>query len=418
MKTDIQSSDEGFCDSPSFPVKCRSPALLPDKLRLRPKKFTKETLIPKRGPMKAWQEDAFELLEKAGGHQTDNLSALAKESLFIRFDPLLQDVASPLLKERARKAAEALREEAAKQDKGREVEDIEQDLMSMSSPAGVGDATFVRTKKAPVSKNLLSQFGDSNTQSQQTGSLCTSWLSSVSQYNEQDMLSSRDSLEDTNVTENTITQSKSDDSGAIVATPNGLSQVDIDRVRQEVMLEMKGEMLAQTKDYESKLEEYRKKEQEWDQVTEYQYNVLTNLTNALEAKDAEVLQAAEDVQRFERALSETTSLYSELKLKYQDVSMKNISLTEQLRELQILLQERMNKYDKLTEEADDKVNQVQQDFEALESDKNKEIELLMKKIRMMEMKESSLQNELAQKKKDLDELARICDELISKGRTS
>lgn len=111
----------------------------------------------------AWQEDAFELLEKAGGHQQDNLSALAKESLFIRFDPLLQDVASPLLKERARKAAEALREEAAKQDKIKEVEQKEeQDLMSMSSPAGVGDATFVRNKKPPASKNLLTQFGDSN----------------------------------------------------------------------------------------------------------------------------------------------------------------------------------------------------------------------------------------------------------------
>lgn len=108
-------------------------------------------------------------------------------------------------------------------------------------------------------------------------------------------------------------------------------------------------------------------------ITEYQYGVLSDLTNALEGKDGDVLQAAEDVQRFERALSETTSLYSELKLKYQDASTKNASLTEQLRELQVLLQERMNKYDKLTEEAEDKVVQVQQDFEAMESDKNKEV---------------------------------------------
>lgn len=52
MKAEVQSSDEGFCDSPSLPVKCRSLALLPDKLKLKLKKSSKETLIPKKGPMK------------------------------------------------------------------------------------------------------------------------------------------------------------------------------------------------------------------------------------------------------------------------------------------------------------------------------------------------------------------------------
>ncbi|CAD5124446.1 DgyrCDS12729 [Dimorphilus gyrociliatus] len=364
----LKVDDEGFWDCP----KRLSVELLQDdlnKFKLRCRRASAEKTTSKKGPIKAWQEEACK--RKGIGEKGDG--QLLERDADTR--PLIFKVGEP----------------------GRE-------MSSQANCNGVGETSFVR--------NMTVQSANTN------DSLCTSWLTSVSQYNEREMMYSRDSLDSGEIANTqahtTDCLSRSNDSGAIVTTPNGLNQADIEKVRQEVTLQMRNEMLAKAKEYEAKLEEYRKKEKEWDVLTDYQYGVLDKLTSSLEAKDKAILQAAEDVERFERALNETTSLYSELKSKFHRTTVKNQLLNTQLKELQGLLKDRVNKYNNLMKEREQNDIDNKSNFNKMETEKSEQIQLLKNRVKVMEIKESALQKELIQKKKDLDDLARICDELISK----
>lgn len=100
---------------------------------------------------------------------------------------------------------------------------------------------------------------------------------------------------------------------------------------------------------------------------------MDKLTGSLEAKDRAILQAAEDVERFERALNETTSLYSELKSKFQRVTTKNQLLNIQLKELQGLLKDRLEKYNSLLEKLEENDIDNKTNFNDMEKKKNEQV---------------------------------------------
>eukprot|EP00096_Caligus_rogercresseyi_P011229 TRINITY_DN4352_c0_g1_i1.p1 TRINITY_DN4352_c0_g1~~TRINITY_DN4352_c0_g1_i1.p1 ORF type:complete len:392 (-),score=194.50 TRINITY_DN4352_c0_g1_i1:1291-2466(-) len=125
-------------------------------------------------------------------------------------------------------------------------------------------------------------------------------------------------------------------------------------------------------------------------------------------------QAAEDLRNVETAFADVHRKYERSKQVVEGFKQNEDALKRYLDEYKIKLKKQEQKYDLLKTHAEETLEKANMEIENITKAQNSEIARISALLRKTEMKTSSLEKIVDQKVKENEELANICDELISK----
>ena len=307
--------------------------------------------------------NAFDFLSQHGGKLPDGQSgamALARESLYQKFDPLIEGRQSimPPREQRQQALLETEAELAAS-------EGANNDLIAMNSPS---------PRKQPCDNNINNNNSNDNEQ--------------VLEQQHQEKLSKKDSQ-----------------IGEMDKVMRSLED-EMKRIRGEVKVRQESEdqMKQVLKEYEKTISELiAEKEKE-----KHRFEVER------EALSSERDQSVTDLQNVEAAFADVHRKYERAKTVVEGFRQNEETLKKCLEESEQKFLRQEEKYERLKAHAKETLDKANREIEAISRSQDAEVARLTAMLKKTEMKVSSLERSVEQKIKENEELTAICDELISK----
>ncbi|XP_032777179.2 titin isoform X4 [Daphnia magna] len=139
-------------------------------------------------------------------------------------------------------------------------------------------------------------------------------------------------------------------------------------------------------------------------------NMETTLQNTIKERD----QAIEDLKEVERAFSEFHRMYERNRTAAENLHKNEEALKKALAAYQERLQQEQHKYETLKLHAAQKLEGAQQEMENLKRNLEGESSRVKAQLKKTEMRLASVEQSLEQKSKENEELTTLCDELINK----
>jgi len=134
----------------------------------------------------------------------------------------------------------------------------------------------------------------------------------------------------------------------------------------------------------------------------------------LQATIKERDQAIEDVKEVERAFSEFHRMYERNRAAAESLHKNEETLKKAMAAYQERLQQEQHKYETLKQHAAQKLEAAQQEMENMKRNLEAESSRIKAVLKKTEMRLSSVEMSLDQKTKENEELTKLCDELINK----
>jgi len=122
--------------------------------------------------------------------------------------------------------------------------------------------------------------------------------------------------------------------------------------------------------------------------------------------------AAEDFQKIDISFSDLHRRYDKIRESVIHLKQNEASLQQQLQEKNSEIKSSFNQFENLKSEYQSKLSDHMTEMERLKGDKQGELTKLTMAKRKAELSVNSLQQQLAQKNDECDELTKICDNLI------
>ncbi|XP_070540619.1 transforming acidic coiled-coil-containing protein 3-like isoform X6 [Ptychodera flava] len=353
--------------------------------------------------------NAFDIdyLEKAGGSSTFKESALARQSLYVKFDPLVEG-GSPKGVQRGTAAKAGLPSLG-------EVSMEGEDLLQMSTPPG---------NRTALHQNHLLNSVKKAEERVPTPDKGVDKLLQFSPSGEA-MVTETDAPKRTQSTD-------SPDGDAGIVQPLLYTQLDLNealkRAREDFMRERgtkmdkkEGEQKRLTKEFEEMqqhnlemrtiVSEYEKTIQ---QMIEDSDKGKTVSKEALTEMQRERDQALEDMSSVESAFSDLHRRYEKLKTAVEGYKKNEEILKKCVADYQAKLKKQEQRYQTLKSHAEEKIESANLEIEKVRKANAAEIAGLQAGLKREQMKVQSLEKTVDQKTKENQELTSICDELIAK----
>ncbi|CAM9474851.1 unnamed protein product [Lampetra planeri] len=169
---------------------------------------------------------------------------------------------------------------------------------------------------------------------------------------------------------------------------------------------------------EDKLETMRKLLKEYEvamaQMMEDEQRGKAAFERTVHQLTSEKDQALADLNSVEKSLSELFKRYEKIKKVMEGFKQNEEVLKKYAHDAQIRLKKEEQKYQALKAHAEEKINKANEDIAQVRNKARTECLALDASLRKEQMKVQSLEVSLKQKIHDKEELTRICDELISK----
>lgn len=181
---------------------------------------------------------------------------------------------------------------------------------------------------------------------------------------------------------------------------------EMDRLKKElsVRLESEEQMKQVLKEYEKTISE----------LIADNKNEKTKLEVDLKKIEAEKQQAAEDLQNVEAAFADVHRKYERTKQVLEGFKSNEDQLKKYVDEYKGKLKKSEQKYDLLKSHAEEKLDEANKELDNISKSQEHEIAKLVARLRKAEMQTSSLEREVERKSQENQELTNICDELINK----
>lgn len=346
------------------------------------------------------------MLEKFGSRYEDTESLLSRQSLYVKFDPLVEK----------RKSIEAQKIKSR----------ITKDPSCSSIPES-DDLLLMSTPPQPV-KDTATNSGSVEPSS------AASSLDKLLNCTPSDASTSVCSAEN-----ETAAASKD---GSDILQVLQFSQADVDKLLKE----KESELQAKEREWKSKLDEQKRKCSELSTeklqsdekvlrlqkshedmkgvITEYESTIqkliVEQESNKKESKGslAELVkerdQALEDLQSVETAFSDLHRRYEKTKSVVEAAKKNEDILKKCVADYQSKLKAMEDKFQVLKKQAEDKLNEANEEIAKVKRNNESEMVRLQAAVRKAEMQAQSLEQTVEQKTKENRELTAICDELIAK----
>ncbi|XP_071947046.1 uncharacterized protein [Antedon mediterranea] len=336
-----------------------------------------------------------DFLEKAGSGSSFQESALARQSLYVKFDPLVKPADSLALAS-ARSLPQVMKTVG------------ENDLFQMDTP--------------PPSKPIARTQQLNNSDNHET----PKEIDRLLQYSPN----------------NQNTSMKFGDSPKVYSPPRGgeegivellkYSQTEMDTVvrkaRHQVQKEMEKRMLEQQQKYEAVVREKETSDKTNSDlkalVTEYERTIqqmmgdMNHHKNSSEGKFEELQrekeQALDDLASVENAFSDLHKRYEKLRNTIEGYKKNEEILKKCVSDYQTKVKKQENRYQTLKSHAEEKIEKANAEIDKVKKSYIAEITGLQAGMKREQMKSASQEKTIEQKTKENTELTNICDELIAK----
>lgn len=341
---------------------------------------------------------ALDLLEQFGGRREDTESLLSRQSLYVKFDPLVE-------KRKSIEAQKVVRSRITKDPSCSSIPESD-DLLLMSTPP------------QPVSKETAT------TSASVEPSTAASSLDKILNCTPSDASSTRCSAQ------NETTAAVSEDSSDILQVLQ-FSQADVDKLLREKELELVArerewkKLSTEKLQSDEKVLRLQKSHEEMKSViTEYESTIQKLIVEQQSTKKesksslAELLkerdQALEDLQSVETAFADLHRRYEKTKSVVEALKKNEDILKKCVADYQSKLKTMDEKFQVLKKQAEDKLNEANEEIAKVKRNNESEMVRLQAALRKAEMQAQSLEQTVEQKTKENRELTAICDELIAK----
>ncbi len=360
-----------------------------------------------------------DFLEKAGGGSTFQESALARQSLYVKFDPLVDAPAGAAQKSLLSAAAQPIQEE-------------EDDLLQMQTPPTVSNTrqTTAKLREKAMAQNAASRNAQQGGMSEGVDRL----LTFSPPRNESQGVDGADGRQ-----QRVGSTSSTDPQDEDIVQLLRYSQADLDAAIKEAIKAVQNQNAKEIGQYKKKLEEkdkivsaQRAKEQDSEKNTENLSALVTQYEKAMQqmmgdiskAKDSsqesvagvqkEKEQALEDLASVENAFSDLHRRYEKLKITVESYKKNEEVLKKCVADYQAKLKKQEQRYQTLKTHAEEKIEKANNQIDMVKKSYEGELSALQAAVKRETMKVDSMEQTIEQKTKENAELTNICDELIVK----
>jgi predicted nucleic acid-binding Zn-ribbon protein len=365
---------------------------------------------------------SLDLLEKLGNTSEAAESALSRQSLYVKFDPLVQRRNTPDSQKVKSRIKESVCTTISESD----------DLLLMNTPprpvggAQLKDAAGGHTEALAVNNSPL--------------------VDKIFACSPPDLAKSKPAAD---ILSTTVHPTDSGDANDIVQVLK-YTQLDVNRLNKEWELDFQAQLLAKERDWALKSEEQNR---EWEKkladilsekqrsddrvkrlqkshedmkgvMAEYESTIQKLIAEkqktTLESKGSmadlvkERDQALEDLQSVETAFSDLHRRYEKSKTVLESMKKNEDVLKKCVADYQTKLKRMEEKFQLLKKQAEDKLAEASDEIARVRRSNESEMAVLQAAVRKAEMQAQSLEQTVDQKTKENRELTAICDELISK----
>ncbi|XP_067658075.1 transforming acidic coiled-coil-containing protein 3-like [Haliotis asinina] len=365
----------------------------------------------------------WEMLDKFGGDACKE-SDLARESLFVKFDPQEQGAAEPE-QEKSRGPGGAGEESATGN---------EDDLMSLNTPPASGKTGSRQVKKHPAARVLADQLDGASGE--------TTHINNVDNILKCSPGKSDSGLADMNQSMGDSTKE------AVVQLVQGktesvqvlkYSQTDWNKMKQDLELNFQAQLLQKEKEWSKKLADREKKmgyveetnrglkqtnEEMKAVVSEFEKTISQlqaekeKTCNASQQSLQDIVrekeQVLDDLHSVETAFSNLHQRYEKTKGVVEGFKQNEEVLKKCVADYQSKLKKSEQKLQLLKQQAEEKLDHANMEIEKERKGHMSEMARLQAGLKKAELQISSLEKSLEQKVKENQELTAICDELIAK----
>ncbi|XP_038070918.1 transforming acidic coiled-coil-containing protein 3-like isoform X1 [Patiria miniata] len=363
-----------------------------------------------------------DFLEKAGGSSTFQESALARQSLYVKFDPLVN---APAGGGGPKSLLPTVSEPMIQED--------DEDLLQMQTPPIIGST---RQASKMREKAMMQGAGKANAEGRGNVTEGVDSLLAFSPPRNQESQGTDDVDGD---------EPKPSPSLGLEAEDEGIvqllrySQADLDAAIKEAIKTVQKQNNKEISQYKKKLEEkeqtiaaHNAKQQETDKTTENLSALVTQYEKAMQqmmgdinkAKDTsqesvasivkEKEQALEDLASVENAFSDLHRRYEKLKQTVESYKKNEEVLKKCVADYQAKLKKQEQRYQTLKTHAEEKIEKANSQIELVKKSYEGELGALQAAVKRETMKVDSMEQTIEQKTKENAELTNICDELIAK----
>ncbi|CAH1783010.1 unnamed protein product [Owenia fusiformis] len=355
---------------------------------------------------------AWDMLENQGTSKEFQESALARQSLYVKFDPLVGGK-SPAAGTQGPTGIPPAVQRAVNSD----------DLIQMQTPPTAA------AKKHPASR-ILGKHLEEPTERKSVDDIFAFSPPPQDQSNQSGISSSRPES-----TEPIMTSIE----GEEIVQVAQYSQTDLSKLRQELELDYQARLLARDRDWDrkySKLEEQNKKKsrelekmQEANDnmksiVAEYERTVTMVIhekeqatvsnTDTLQDVTIQRDQALEDLKSVESAFSDLHRRYEKSKLAVEGFKKNEEVLKKTIADFAERLKRQEQRYETLKQHAEEKLEAANDKISEVRKSTHAENIRLGAALKKAELQVQSTDSQLKQKTQECAELTAICDELINK----
>ncbi|XP_022091716.1 transforming acidic coiled-coil-containing protein 3-like isoform X6 [Acanthaster planci] len=363
-----------------------------------------------------------DFLEKAGGSSSFQESALARQSLYVKFDPLVNAPAGGGAKGLLPTVSEPMIQE-----------DDEDDLLQMQTPPTV---TSTRQSSKIREKAMIQSASKANTEGRSGMTEGVDRLLAFSPPRNQDSQGTDDVDADGPKLSASLSVEAEDEG---IVQPLRYSQADLDAAIKEAIKTVQKQNNKEINQYKKKVEEKEKtiaaqsaKQKETDQTTENLSALVTQYEKAMQqmmgdinkAKDSsqesvasilkEKEQALEDLASVENAFSDLHRRYEKLKQTVESYKKNEEVLKKCVSDYQAKLKKQEQRYQTLKTHAEEKIEKANNQIDMVKKSYEGELSALQAAVKREIMKVESMEKTIEQKTKENAELTSICDELIVK----
>lgn len=330
--------------------------------------------------------NAFDFLSQHGGPEA-TVSQLARESLYVRFDPLVGGRPSVMNTVQNPSNGEPSGPPSSTAD----------DLIKMSSPS----------PRKPTKKTSIKITSDNNSETIEQSSKPappnpTTTAATMPPSND---TNNRD-LDSEQVLEFQETLLKKDKNLSDLKKSLDSKTHEIEQLKKDLKLKQDSEtqMKEVLKEYEKTISELiAEKEREKERFSE-ERRILESERN----------QAVEDLQNVEAAFADVHRKYERTKQVVEGFKQNEETLKRYVEEYAQKLKQQDQRYDLLKSHAEETLEKANREIDTLAKSQDAEMARLSALLKKTEMKATSLERTVEQKAKENEELTAICDELIAK----
>ena len=356
---------------------------------------------------------AFDFLSQHGQRQQGQSSAaavLARESLYVKFDPLIGGRPSILPSKKDRDDAMRLAEEEERLEEEEKQKNIANlDLIAINSPSPMKSKSQIVLNsndndldRTPVKSALKPSNTDNISISKKEAKSTTQVHNGDSNSNPNDTTDSHN-RQFLDLQEQLLRKDRQlEELEKIIQ--ESLTTIEALKIENNRRRDSEEQMKQVMKEYEKTISELiAQKERE-------KLEFEQERDRAIQERD----QAAEDLKNVEAAFADVHRKYERTKSVVEGFKQNEETLKAAIEEYAQRTEREEQKYELLKRHAEETLEKANQEIENVARGQDSEMARLTAMLKKAEMKASSLEQTVEQKAKENEELTAICDELIAK----